>query len=351
MEISKKLASQIVTAIHEVVKKDINLIDASGTVIGSTDEKRIGRFHAAAAYAIENKTPVIVDEEHPFEGARTGINYPIFLENSVIAVIGITGDPEELHSYGFLITKITEVFLKEQKLNDEMTSQNRALHYLITSLINDNVTNPRQLTSLLEEYGINPSEEFSVLSIKLKDASLEPSLHFYFKQLHIDLSLYLYPNEWVTIFNREDYKKFNETDFMHKYNGKLFAGQGDFLPFHQISRSYNNALIARSHAKRLQMPYCNINDVSIEIILESLPQDIQILYADKLLFGLSEKELYILKTYLSQNLSLKQTSALLHIHKNTLQYQLDLITQKSGLNPRQFQDAFLLQFALLCRKK
>lgn len=351
MEISRKLADQIVTAIHEVVKKDVNLINDSGIIIGSTDPKRIGQFHAAGAAAVKENTPVIVDELHPFEGALSGINYPIFLENTAIAAIGITGNPKELHSYGFLITKITEVFLKEQKINEELASKNRALHYLVTALIYNDIKNVQQFNALLKEHHVDTSKEYSVLSVRLEDSSLEPSLRFYFQNLRIGLSAYLYPSEWVTIMNRTEAKRFNKNDFLRQYPSGIFAGEGGFTDFQHVSRSYSNAVIARKHAQRLRLPYCSIHDISIEIILESLPEDVQTLYSEKLLNSLSEKELTILKAYLSHNLSLKSTAEYLNIHKNTLQYQLDRIEHSSGLNPRRFQDAFLLHFALLCQKK
>lgn len=349
MEISKKLASQIVNAVYEVVKTDTNLINPSGIIIGSTNEKRIGTFHAAGAYAIEHGIPVFVDNKHPFLGAKDGINYPIFLADTAIAAIGITGNPEELKPFGFLITKITEVFLKEQQLNQQMVSRDRALHYLITSLIYDNVPNQRQLDQLVREYGLNNEEEFAVLSVKLKDTSLENSLRFYFHSIGCRLSLYLYPNEWVVIFSRQIFQQFRPEEFSSRYKGQVSAGFGDFGTLYQISHSYNNALIARKHAQNQNLEFCDIGNISIEFILESIPSDIQHTYADRILNALSEKELRILKTYFSNNMSLKDTAASLFIHKNTLQYQLDRITDKTGLNPRTFHDAFLLQFALYCR--
>ena len=72
------------------------------------------------------------------------------------------------------------------------------------------------------------------------------------------------------------------------------------------------------------------------------------LFASQLLDGLTEKECSILRTYLSCNMSLKNAADALFIHKNTLQYHLDRITEKSGKNPRNFQDAFLFQLALFC---
>lgn len=349
MNISKALASRIVDAVYEVVKKDTNLINPSGIIIGSTDKKRIGTFHAAGAYAASHGVPVFVDTDHPFKGAKDGINYPIFLENNAIAVIGITGDPEELKPFGFLITKITEVFLKEQQLDQELLSETRALQYLITSLIHGSIRNQDQLEHLLEKYHINPDEEFAVLSVKLKDPSLEQSLRFYFKSVGCTLSAYLYPNEWVSVFDRSSFRSFHPKEFAQKYRGQIYAGLGDFGALYQAEHSYGNARIARKHAQNQNLEFCNIENISIEFILESIPSDIQKIYSDRILQSLTEKELRILRTYFSSNLSLKETSALLFIHKNTLQYQLDRITEKTGLNPRSFQDAFLIQLALLCK--
>jgi len=349
MELSKKLASQIVIAISEVVKNDINLINSSGIIIGSTDDKRIGTFHAAGYQAVHSALPVMVDSQNLFEGAKEGINYPIFLEGIPIAAIGITGKPNELEQFGFLITKITEVFLKEQQLNEEMISESRLLHYLITSLIYDNIQNQKQLDALLIKYQINPSDEFAAMSIKLTDSHLENSLRFFFSNLGCRLSLYLYPNEWVVIFNRNSFQDFNSQQFITQFEGKLSAGLGPFGTLYQVSQSYSNALIARNHAQSLQLTFCSSEHISIEFMLENLPKDIQALYSEHTLEKFSEKELHILQTYFSNNLSLKDTSAALFIHKNTLQYQLDRITEKSGKNPRNFQDAFALQLALLCK--
>ena len=61
-----------------------------------------------------------------------------------------------------------------------------------------------------------------------------------------------------------------------------------------------------------------------------------------------EKEKELLQIYFRNNQSLKETAEELGIHRNTLQYQLDQIAGKCGKNPREFQEAFQLQLALLC---
>ena len=46
-------------------------------------------------------------------------------------------------------------------------------------------------------------------------------------------------------------------------------------------------------------------------------------------------------------MSLKETADSLIIHRNTLQYQLDRIHEKTGMDPRRFRDAVVLYLSLL----
>ena len=61
---------------------------------------------------------------------------------------------------------------------------------------------------------------------------------------------------------------------------------------------------------------------------------------------LSEKDIELLKVYFFNNMSLKDTSEQLFLHKNTLQYQLDKIGKLTGYNPREFKDASILYIGL-----
>lgn len=70
-------------------------------------------------------------------------------------------------------------------------------------------------------------------------------------------------------------------------------------------------------------------------------------FAAKWLEGLSSEERLLLKMYFLHHLSLKETSTALYVHKKTLQYRLDKIAEKSGLDPRHFQGAVKIYIALL----
>ena len=60
----------------------------------------------------------------------------------------------------------------------------------------------------------------------------------------------------------------------------------------------------------------------------------------------AEKDLELLETYFSHDMSLKATCEELYLHKNTLQYKLDKIHKITGYNPRNFKNAVVLYIGL-----
>ena len=138
-KISLNLAQEIVNAVKEVVDKDINFIDENGIIIGSTDKERLNTFHEAGYQAIKTLTNVIVEGSSKYEGSKSKINYPIKINNEAIGVIGITGEPNEISRYGFLVTKITEVFIKEQQLNYKFEADKQRINYVVKSIIYNDI--------------------------------------------------------------------------------------------------------------------------------------------------------------------------------------------------------------------
>lgn len=69
-------------------------------------------------------------------------------------------------------------------------------------------------------------------------------------------------------------------------------------------------------------------------------------YISKTISKLDREDRKILKIYFDNNLSLKDTSDKLFIHKNTLQYKLNKIKNITGYDPRVFKDALKLYMAI-----
>lgn len=69
MHIHSELAQQIVDSAQTIVGWNVNFITKQGTIIASTDAKRIGMYHAAGHKAAKTKDMQIVSYTGEYEGA------------------------------------------------------------------------------------------------------------------------------------------------------------------------------------------------------------------------------------------------------------------------------------------
>jgi hypothetical protein len=87
----------------------------------------------------------------------------------------------------------------------------------------------------------------------------------------------------------------------------------------------------------------------------SLPSDTASLLGDTLTRmmpapKLNREQIETLETLFARQLNVSDTARQLFLHRNTLLYRLDKLTEQTGLDPRQFPDAVLLQLFLLFRQ-
>ena len=106
MKISSNLAQKIVDNMRMVLNHQVNFMDMNGFIIASSDPERINTFHGGAAVVLKRKTPLFIAYDGQYEGARKGINMPIFFDNQVIGVIGVSGD-SEVEKYTEIVKAMT----------------------------------------------------------------------------------------------------------------------------------------------------------------------------------------------------------------------------------------------------
>ncbi|MEG2288753.1 MAG: sugar diacid recognition domain-containing protein [Clostridium sp.] len=353
--ISLSLAQEIVNAVKEVVDKDINFIDINGMIIGSTDEKRLNTFHEAGYEAIKNLKNVTVECSDEYKGSRKGINYPIKINRNAAGAIGITGEPDEISKYGFLVTKITEIFIKEQELNYKYEADKQRINYVVKSLIYDNIEDKNEIENILSEFGILPNQKFAVVIMKIDkchDAReieiIENDIKKVFDSIGNIFKIYIYPNEFIALVNTEKYDKLKSVymDILEKYHGILIGGVGRLKELYETYNSYQEARIALKYASKNREILTYLDTLNLEIILESVDTEVKKQYIDKILKKLDKEDIKLLEVYYKNDMSLKGTSEEFYIHKNTLQYRLERINQKSGFNPRHFNESVVLYLAI-----
>ena len=125
--------------------------------------------------------------------------------------------------------------------------------------------------------------------------------------------------------------------------------------YRQISSAYRNASTLCTIAERDQDKNIAVqNEQLIELLLEFIPENIKKEYVDTIFKNSTDKDINdwfdIIRTLNKHNGSIGRSAEELFIHKNTLQYRLNRIREKTGYDPRHSDDAFSLVMALLIRK-
>ena len=117
MKLDKSLAFQVVNTIKDTCGQDINFIDKQGMIFASTNADRIGTFHTIGHKAAQTEQTIEVFSDDDFPGTQKGINMPLYYHGSFLAVIGITGEPDQVRQYVHLADRITHLLIREKELN------------------------------------------------------------------------------------------------------------------------------------------------------------------------------------------------------------------------------------------
>ena len=356
--VNRSLAEQIVNTIKDVCNHNINFIDCSGIILASTNPARIGTFHEIGLKAAQTGTSIEVTENDSFSGTQKGINMPLYHEGRILAVIGITGVPDQIRKYAYLAERITNLLIREQELNQYSRREADKKHFVLQSLIQNDTSNRDYLSSSLETFHIGLSRSYRLILIRIDSrynltnlSLIEQKTQEMFALAGISLFTFFYPRDFAALIDTETYQKqaFIFHTFANENASILQVAVGKSTPVFQVHHSYESALTAINTLTNASENFALFDDLTLQLILSSVTDDTRNHFLQKTISGLSTQDLDIIKVYFSEDMSLIRTCDKLYLHKNTLQYKLNRIHKITGLNPRKFQDAVLLYLAVLLR--
>lgn len=352
--ISRQIAQQIVSSVKDVCEQDVNFIDKNGTIFASTNEKRIGDFHEIGQKVIQTGKAIEVETDDSFTGTQRGVNLPFLSHGQVIAVIGISGDPDEVRKYAYLAQKITALILREHELDAQNHNQKTQMNYVIHSLITNSPMNHHFFTEFLEKNQIPTAAEYKAIVIQL-DSRYNPSnlplveqrIYQVFDYTGSKLYTFNYPNEYVLLLDNEvlDQWAYLLEKLAAEYHDFIKIGIGNSTVLGKLYHSYEAAKIALRSVDGNQN-LIHFDDLDLDILLGSISEDAKEYFLKKTMDKMSGKEQELLRTYFQCDMSLKKTCEALYLHKNTLQYRLDKIWHDCGYNPRSFREATVLYMGL-----
>lgn len=353
MILSKQTAQKIIETVKDVCGQNINFIDINGIIFASTDESRIGIFHEIGKKAIETQEIIEVDSDDSFLGTFKGVSIPFVYQKETLAAIGISGPPDEVRPYVMLTQKITALILKEQELDSLTISKRSQINYILKSIIDGQSINHDLLADFLMARNLSEFDLFRTIVVKFDSrvnianlSLIEHSIYQAFDQFDSALYTFNYPNEYLLIISEASYKhnRFILKRLAQNHPNILKIGIGNADTLTRQNLCYNSALIAiKSIEQGKNIAF--YDELALDILIGMIP-DTQIkMYLDRVTKNLTEDDLDFLQVYYETDMSLKETSERLFLHKNTVQYKLKRIETVSGFNPRVFQDAVVLYLA------
>ncbi|KGY14404.1 XRE family transcriptional regulator [Vibrio tubiashii] len=379
MQLNTLIARQIVERATKIIQFPVNVMDENGQIIGSSDPSRLHRTHEGALLAIHDNRIVEINKTvaSTLVGVKEGINLPILHQESVIGVVGISGQPDEVRSYGELVKMAAELIVEQEALMAQIQWNKRHREELLLQLIQGSTLNENQLLSIAERLDLNLSQPRVAATVKVIPKHGQPLTQDHLQKL---VHLLEYPerdnivgvvsvsmNEvvvlkpislmkgtWSQEEERTRVKRLlkrvtKETDFSIQIAiGQYFPGVDG------LSRSYETAKATMSQVKDSKQSILFYQDHKLAVLVGGLKQDHwrRAQLTDPLhKLMLTDTKGALLKTlevYFEQDCDLAQTCAVLHIHRNTLRYRLEKIEQFTSLKINDLDSKVQLYLAMKC---
>lgn len=374
--LDEKLAQMIVQRTMDIIDCNINIMDAKGRIIASGDINRIGEIHDGALLVLSQGRIVDIDEAvtHSLHGVRPGINLPLRIDGEIVGVIGLTGEPAGLREFGKLVCMTAEMMLEQAWLFNMLAQDSRLKEELVLDLIESETITPNTI-DWANRLGVDLSIpriaciiEVDSMQLGIENArnelqNLQQLLKFPERD---NLVAVLSLTELVilkpALNNFKRWEPAYHIDRIHqllarmnenaRLNVRVSLGHY-FSGDNGISLSYHTAKTTLEIGKSRypnQRIY-NYQDLVLPVLLNQLKDGWQKEELERPIkkLKLMDSNGVLVKTLLTwfeNNMQSIATAKALYVHRNTLEYRLNKISDLTGLDLSRTDARFLLYMAV-----
>ena len=346
MELTEQLGQEIIHRLSAYITVPINLMNAQGIIVASTDSTRVNQLHGGAQTVIDTGEPqfITAGDLDRYLNVKPGANLPIFHRGKLAGVVGLTGEPDQVTQAAGMTQGSVEIALEQIFLQRQAFYQERQWSHWLQQLLSQDEFNTEELAREAEyTLRVDVHKSFRVAIFQSKQPfQLSEELRQILDS-HDPLFVLPYQEDMVIAPLPQKHK-----DLPKLSTVKISVGEPGYA-VSGIRRSFQQAKACLEIAGRQgEIVYSDV--LKMERLLyrknSHVYQEITEVYRSRL-FQLEHSYLLTLESYFTYNLKTNQTADHLHIHRNTLIYRLDQITKKVGLDPRNFREAILLQSILI----
>ncbi|MDW5418310.1 sugar diacid recognition domain-containing protein [Iodobacter sp. CM08] len=375
--LNARLAQEIVDRTMAIISCNVNVIDASGTLIGSGDRSRIGQQHEGALLVLSQQRTVEIDDAmaQQLHGVRPGVNLPLRLAGQIVGVVGITGQPDAVRHYGELVRMTAEMSLEQARLIQALGRDTRYREELVLQLIKGEAAPHSDLEAWAQKLGVDIRRPRVVAVIEVDSGALGIDAALAeLQELQTLLSTPERDNLVATVsltelvvlkpaldhqgrWNPEEHRQrvhdlLTRVASKSKLGVRIALGQY-FCAANAVALSYQSAVttLQTGKARNPERACFFYQDLSLPVLLAGLNSGWQ---AAQLRIPLKKLEQQDSNGQLRKTLAAwfacdtrpVEAAQALHIHRNTLDYRLSRIEAVTGLTLSKTDERFLLYAAL-----
>ena len=341
-------------------------MDHDGMVLASTDPSRIGSIHVGAVQLLASHLDsLVIRQDDARGGVRPGINLPIKQNQKVVGVIGITGNPQEVGIFGDVIRRMTELLLESAAEKEWMELQEQARSIFLESCLFGPQPDYEALCAKGVALDIQLRQPYVVavahVGTQERQAEWQTGRILQFVQrrlrqtsgchaavIHSELLLFLRlpPNEnprYMVERLADEIRSF----FCVQISVGGAVSQGD--P-HELRRCYQQALLTVETVLRHGGDDTRFyQQASLEFALSAIPETLRRDLTAAVFAHCTPEEVGdfrdLIRLYFQENGNLKACAEKRFQHRNTVQYHIDLLTERTGYCLRVPKDSLLLYIA------
>jgi carbohydrate diacid regulator len=371
MQITPDLAAPIVERAMAILHRNVNIMNAEGTIVGSGDPSRVGNFHTGAAAVLKTgrRLEIHTEDTPRWPGVRPGVNLPLRVDSQIVGVVGITGNPDEVRHYGELLREMVQLMLIQARTAELELASALAREACLRDLLTGSGELSGRLLREARLMGLSEQSPYRVLLCQ-PTRTAEPGNFAWVEALvprpeqigaAVEIEPFLVTGPW------EGRLVIVAGDAAGVLAGPLYDALGpgavvaEGLPqvgMAGLRRSYQTALLALKAGLRLGgAGVFSAEGLRMETMLAGIaPEDAEefcrTVLARVPAAGSRNGEMMrqTLESFLRSGMSQAGAAELLGIHRHTLSYRLDQIAEATGYDPRTWDGALRLHLAFLLER-